>query len=105
MPRFEYSKDGKTVNVDGKTMSVSAFRKQYDTEEYKGLTPDRKVGSAPKKADASEVKKVDSNPLKSKGTQANHHVTDSKNHTKTAKGGGLGGGGALGVGEFLDQIK
>ena len=38
------------------------------------------------------------------GSQANHHVTDSKNHTKTVKGGSLGGG-ALGIGEFIEQIK
>ena len=40
----------------------------------------------------------------SQGTQADHHVTDSKNHTKTVKGGSLGGG-ALGIGEFIEQIK
>lgn len=63
MPNFKYSKDGKTVTVDGKTMSVSAFRRQYDTQEFAGLTPDRKKGAAPKKANAPKVKKIDSNPV------------------------------------------
>ena len=40
----------------------------------------------------------------SQGTQANHHITNSKNTTKTVKGGSLGGG-ALGIGEFIEQIK
>lgn len=94
MPRFEYSKDGKTVKVDGKEMSVSAFRKQYETQEFAGLTPDRTKGSAPQKVNAPEVKKVDSNPSKPKGTQANHYVTTGKNTTRRV-GGGAGGGGLL----------
>ena len=103
MPRFEYSKDGKTVTVDGKTYSVSAFRKQFDTEQFKGISPDRPKGSAPQNYLAPEVKKVDSNPSKPTGTQANHHVTTGKNVTKRVGGGTLGGGNM--PDEFLGQIK
>ena len=41
---------------------------------------------------------------KAQGSQANHHVTDSKNNTKPIKGGSLGGG-SIGIGEFIEQIK
>lgn len=92
MPYFEYSKDGKTVKVDGKTMSVSAFRRQYDTEEFKGLTPNRKKGSAPKKANAPKVARVDSNPSKNK-----------KFGGSTRIGGlsGMGGRGGAGAGGLM----
>ena len=62
MPYFKYTEDGKSVIVDGKKYSVAAFRKQFDTQEFAGLTPDRKKGMAPKKINAPEVKNINSNP-------------------------------------------
>lgn len=70
----------------------------FNTPNKKTQKEDAKVGKEAEKIYKEKLKQ------RAQGTQANHHVTDSKNHTKTIKGGSLGGG-SLSIGEFIEQIK
>ena len=77
----------------------------YGTEEYKKM---KEWSKTAKPGDYYTIGKgpgnVQEDIKKYRGSQANHHVTDSKNNTKPIKGGSLGGG-SIGIGEFIEQIK
>ena len=77
--------------------SESADKARAAAEQRARMTP-------PSNRTKAQSMAMSRDNTKPKGSQANHHVTDSKNHSKTVKGGSLGGG-ALGIGEFIEQIK
>lgn len=61
MATYKVSGDGKTVSVSGKTYTLPAFKKQFNTEPGVPLDPGSKGYAAPNKNAKAPVK-INTNP-------------------------------------------